>query len=210
MRVSPTAPKTPNIDPALLPTLLDYDRETGALTWRARPAEMFSHPCIAAAWNTKFAGTPALFKISSSGYRRGELGGRDIYAHRAIWAFVTGEWPTLQVDHIDRNPLNNRWNNLRLATSRQNLANRAKRPGSSSVFMGVCWSKRRQKWQATVSINDFSKSLGYFANPEDAARAYDAGAIEAHGEFASTNVKLGLLPLSDGSLPALFHSGGRP
>lgn len=91
------------------------------------------------------------------------------------------------VDHIDGNGLNNRRSNLRPATISQNGANRRKQAGTSSVFKGVCWNKRRKKWSATIRYDGKTRSLGYFVNEEDAARAYDAAALATWGEYARPN-----------------------
>lgn len=87
-------------------------------------------------------------------------------------------------DHIDRNSLNNQRNNLRIATSQQNVVNSPSRKNSISRFKGVTWDKSHNRWKARLG----SKYLGQFRSEKDAAAAYNIAAKELHGEFAYLNV----------------------
>lgn len=89
------------------------------------------------------------------------------------------------IDHIDHNGLNNQRNNLRFATSRQNQQSRRK--NQSSLYKGVTYREDRGSWRARIRIDGELISLGYYAAPEDAAKAYDVAAITHFGEFAFTN-----------------------
>ncbi|WP_295823189.1 AP2 domain-containing protein [uncultured Deinococcus sp.] len=97
-----------------------------------------------------------------------------------------------ELDHIDRNFLNNCAENLRVASRIENLRNRrafvsrGHRP-FSSAFKGVHFNQARQKWQASIWIDYKKYFLGRFATEEAAARAYDAAARERFGEFAYVN-----------------------
>ena len=94
----------------------------------------------------------------------------------------------LEVDHIDGNGLNNRRENLRLASHSQNLANQKRsRIGCSSKYRGVSWFKRTGIWIAQITVRYHHRGLGYFKDEKDAARAYDKAALEAFGEFAVLN-----------------------
>ena len=85
-----------------------------------------------------------------------------------------------QVDHIDRNPLNNSRQNLRLATHKQNARNRSKQRNNTSGVPGVHWNKRAQKWHAGIA----HKHLGLFATKKAAAEARKKAEREHWGEFA--------------------------
>ena len=157
--------------------------ETGDLTWRHRPFALRQ-------WNTQNAGKLALSCISR-GYRKGSINGVQVQAHRVIWAMMTGEWPSLQIDHVNGRKSDNRWTNLRLATSSQNAANTGARPGSSR-FKGVSWDASRSKWIATIRTeNSVKVNLGRFDLEADAAAAYDVAAAQMHGEFAVLNFPAG-------------------
>jgi hypothetical protein len=80
------------------------------------------------------------------------------------------------VDHINGNGLDNRRCNLRHVTSRQNAQNLHIR--KLSKYIGVSWYKQTKKWQAQIKINGKSKHLGYYANEEDAFRAYCKAVVD--------------------------------
>jgi hypothetical protein len=98
-----------------------------------------------------------------------------------------GVLPGQFVDHRDHNGLNNRRENLRIATHAQNQWNQIKtdRP-TTSRYKGV--RRTRFAWRPEISFNDKSLYLGSFRTEEAAARAYNAKALELFGEFASLNV----------------------
>ena len=109
-------------------------------------------------------------------------GGTALYLHRLLMNPPVG----LEVDHINRNGLDNRRSNLRIATRSQNNANR-KSKNVTSNYQGVCWSRRDKKWRANIQINRKKQSLGYFDSEIEAAKAYDKKAKELFGEFAILN-----------------------
>lgn len=92
-----------------------------------------------------------------------------------------------EIDHIDRDGLNNQRSNLRIATRSINMQNRAKFGGGR--FKGV--TKRRNGWVARIMHNYQSFHLGRFPSEEEAARAYDAAATQLYGSHAYTNFLTG-------------------
>jgi len=93
-----------------------------------------------------------------------------------------------QCDHINHDGLDNRRNNIRLATKQENNRNMSKsRSNKTSKYKGVYWHADRNKWRARIVINEKSKSLGYFINEKEAAKAYNNAATELFGEFAKLN-----------------------
>jgi hypothetical protein len=103
--------------------------------------------------------------------------------HREVCAVADDE----QVDHINRCKLDNRRANLRAATNRQNLGNMGLLRSNTSGFRGVSWRKRRQKWEASISVDGRNIFLGHFTDKAEAARAYDDAAKRSFGEFARLN-----------------------
>lgn len=90
------------------------------------------------------------------------------------------------VDHINGNGLDNRRENLRLATHSQNLRNSRVSVSSTSGYKGVHWIKRAQKWQAMITANGKRKYLGSFDTAEEAHAAYCAAANFYYGDFANS------------------------
>jgi hypothetical protein len=113
-----------------------------------------------------------------------------IHMHRAIWEMHNGPIPEgFEIDHINRNGLDNRLENLRLCTNSQNHANQYRRVPHSSVFKGVSWSKQRKQWHSRLGCQGKDIQIGFFDSEIEAARAYDAKARELFGDFAKTNFK---------------------
>lgn len=82
---------------------------------------------------------------------------------RVVYAWCTGAWPTDQIDHINRNPRDNRIHNLRDVTNRENCQNRAN---------FAHWLESRQGWQARIRIDGKLKYLGLHKTREEARQAY--------------------------------------
>lgn len=113
----------------------------------------------------------------------------------AMHAFIMNAKKGDIIDHVDGDGLNNTRANLRFCNQSGNSANRLMSSNNTSGYKGVAFHKRRKsnQWEARTKLNKKQIHIGYFSNPEDAARAYDAKAIELFGEFAKTNESLGLL-----------------
>lgn len=119
----------------------------------------------------------AIRNVSSKGTHRMEI------MHRVIMSAPKG----FVVDHINGDTMDNRKENLRLATVGQNAYNSKPQQGRSSKYKGVTFSKRYQKWKAQITARKSLKFLGYFADELEAARAYNKAAEELFGEFAWLN-----------------------
>lgn len=84
------------------------------------------------------------------------------------------------VDHINRNRFDNRLDNLRLCTTKQNMANQGVKRSNTTGYKGV--SKFREQYSAKIRINGEMTHLGLYDTPEDAALAYDYAARREFGE----------------------------
>lgn len=169
--------------------LLDYNPETGVLTWRARTPDMFTSTRRFSAevrcrnWNNRFAGKQAGTK-SDSDYSKVRIFGRNYQAHRVAYLLMTGGWPIYYVDHRNNGICTNNWDNLRVATHSQNMWNSKRRIDNTSGFKGVSFDKPLRKWRAQIYINSKQIYLGLFNTPEEAHEAYVAAAKHYFGEFA--------------------------
>lgn len=119
--------------------------------------------------------------------RKGESHPGPKTMHRVIMVRMVGELPkSYEVDHVNRNRLDNTRDNLRPCTKAQNMAHIASETYQrASRFRGV--SKRRNRWGAHITVDNKFKHLGLFATEEEAAAAYNHAARERWGEFAVLN-----------------------
>jgi hypothetical protein len=110
------------------------------------------------------------------------------YLHRILIAAPVGSF----VDHINGNTLDNRTENLRICSKKQNNFAKHRTPGSKySKYKGVVFKPERNAWSAQIGFDGRYIKSGYFRTPEEAAKEYDRLAVEKYGEFAVTNKMLG-------------------
>jgi hypothetical protein len=161
--------------------LFTYDYDTGILTRNALPISAFVNLQAWAAYN-KYAGRPCVaIRRPGEMYLCAAIDRRQRYmVHRIIWKMVTGKEPNV-IDHIDGDPTNNRFDNLRSCTLSQNHANQRQRhPGK---LKGCSWNKGA--WHCRMWVRGKCYYLGRFPTQEGAHAAYMAKARELNGEFAS-------------------------
>ena len=150
--------------------VLSYDPETGGFTWRASGSGR--RPDLR-------AGT-----ITSQGYLGIQVDRRLYLAHRLAFLWMTGAFPSHDVDHRDMDRLNNRWPNLREATRAQNMMNGRARSNNATGFKGVTFLKPLGRYQARIRVSGEQRYLGLFDTQEEAHAAYRAAAEKHFGEFA--------------------------
>lgn len=159
------------VDASQLRELFAYDPSTGAIHWKDGGAGRNTE---------KPAGSP-----NGDGYISIRFGGKNYRAHRVVWAIHFGDVPPgMQVDHINGNRSDNRVENLRLATNKQNSINSHVPVRTLSGFRGVYRRPNENKWRAQIKDGLKSVTLGYFHTPEEAHAAFCKAAVELHGEFA--------------------------
>lgn len=116
--------------------------------------------------------------IDREGYVIISLDYRDYRSHRLAYFYMTGEWPKTQIDHKDRNPQNNKWNNLRLSDNSKNSFNQKKKGKDRSLPKGV-WTQYGRFYASCGSIY-----LGSFNTIEEAELAHIKKAKELFGDHA--------------------------
>jgi hypothetical protein len=104
------------------------------------------------------------------------------FAHRLAFLYTTGRWPSDQIDHINGTRTDNRWSNLREATSRENNKNSGMKKNNKSGISGVYWNKEKNKWCGQVRGGSCGKKifLGYFGDIADACVAVKQARV-VHG-----------------------------
>lgn len=179
----------------LLNSLLSYDPETGILVWKGRPSSMFQTQRACSTWNARYAGRVCGVnnKVSATGARANvgvTIFDRKYVAHLVIMAMAGIDVPDgMQVDHIDRDPWNNRWANFRIATAAENTRNRASPKHSRQPWKGVRCGPRGNRWYPRAATASGAKvHLGSFGCPTAAAIAYDKYIISEYRQFAKTNI----------------------
>ncbi len=155
-----------------LSSLLDYNPDTGVFTWRVSRRGHVKAGDVAG-------------KVNSQGYCQIKVGGVSYMAHRLAWMFVNGQFPSEEIDHINRNPLDNRASNLREARRIENCRNVGGWSNKKSGLpQGVTYDKSRGKFMARASCNGVSKNLGRFDSAEEAGKAAKKARTEFYGVFA--------------------------
>ena len=151
-----------------LKSILHYSPETGLFT------RLVNRQCVR-------AGDIAGYQ-TEYGYIRIGIDGKNHRAHRLAWLYMTGSWPSEQIDHINGIRSDNRWENLREATHGQNKMNSLS-PLNKCGLKGV--TRNGNNWMAQIRVQKQRIYLGTFASKEDAHAAYCAAADKHFGDFAN-------------------------
>jgi hypothetical protein len=146
--------------------LLKYDPATGQWEWLVRRS---------GTWPGRKAGTP-----NGEGRIQIRIDGTKYYAARLAWLYMTGEWPTEVVDHINRVNNDDRWENLREASLSQNATNSDHWVSKHGLPRGV--HKVGRGFQSRISVDGKRVNLGFFTSPDEAHKAY-LKASEFRAEF---------------------------
>lgn len=175
--------------------LLDYDAATGQFTWladRTGKAKVGQR-----------AGT-----LQGNGAVAIGIDGKVYLAHRLAWLWTHGSWPRSGVDHINGNRSDNRLDNLRVATPKQNSGNRCLDKRNKSGYRGVSWHQGKQMWLAQVTVAGRAKSLGLYETAEEASEACQKAGIEEYGEFYQTRQNSHDIPDAKGmiTVPVRLHA----
>lgn len=115
-------------------------------------------------------------------YAKTNIGSKRIFMHRLILNAPTG----MDVDHKNKNGIDNSRANIRICSRTQNQANQNSR-GGTSKYKGVCWYSRERRWVSKIGFGGKKILLGYYKDEKEAARAYDIEAQKLYGDFAVLN-----------------------
>lgn len=159
----------------ILLELLDYDSETGILTWKERDRKWFRSSgkntslgnCTR--WNKRFAGKIAFNDMHKNGYKQGRILGGTYLAHRIIYLRHHGHLPT-EIDHINGIYDDNRICNLESSDRSKNMRNSKKPSHNKSGVIGVYYDKKLKKWASFIRIQKKQTRLGLFCDFEEAVK----------------------------------------
>lgn len=148
--------------------LFDYDETTGIFKNRTSR----SHNSLKGS---------VVGSFDKDGYVQIGIGKRKLKAHRMAWLYVYGEWPSLDIDHINGVRSDNRIANLRVVSKAQNQQNRlAVQKNNRTGYPGV--SVFQNYYRARIHVNGRELYLGLYKTPELAAEAY----LKAKGQHHQT------------------------
>jgi HNH endonuclease len=154
-----------------LKELLHYEPKTGRWTWRVYRAR-----------GARAGQEAGKVEVNKRNPRRmiGIDGVLYLASHLAV-LYMTGKWPKLVVDHRNRNSLDDRWENLRLATHSQDKGNQKRSACNTSGFKGVTLVKRLEHLDKPFAARIAGSHLGYFATAIEAHQAYLRAARKYYG-----------------------------
>lgn len=163
----------PTPSAAELHALFHYDPITGILIWKMRPPDTRENRTF----NTKYAGKQ-VGAVNTCGHRQVRVNGRLTTVHRIVWKMMTNADPTEQIDHINGEPDDNRWGNLRASTQWQNTWNLKTRSTNAIGFSCIYPMKTKRaaskKFRVLMQVDKKRKFIGDFYTLEEAKAAYDA------------------------------------
>lgn len=155
--------------------VLHYDPETGEFRWRVSRRNGVKAGDV--------AGT-----VTNYGYRQIRVDGRCYRASRLAFLYMTGEWPSHEIDHRDNDPSNDRWSNLREATGSQNQANKRRQINNTSGYKGVTYHRDCARWQAQIMVHGRMRYLGLYDTREEAFAVRCSASRRYHGDFANLGI----------------------
>jgi len=186
-----TLPK-PEPSVEILEELFDYNSLTGFVTNKYRPRKYFNTKNSYSTFNSHQVGKRS--GSEKDRFRRITLFGKPYPEHRLIWALYYKEWPPKEmvIDHINGDPFDNKIDNLRLVTHRENSMNRRLSCNNKSGVIGVHYYASREQWQAQITVKGKKINLGRFDNFDDAVKSRKDAEIkygfhENHGRDGVVN-----------------------
>jgi len=156
--------------------MFDYDHNTGFLHWKIKRK------------GTKGISSTA-GHVSRYGYLIVTINGECFKQHRLVWVYVTGKEPVEQIDHVNGNRADNRFENLRECTHQQNILNT---PGwrKKCTPKGVRKEKNcKSSYNARFMHNGIEFNVGNFPTESEAVAALTIAREKKHGNFANNGLR---------------------
>lgn len=122
--------------------------------------------------------------IDRFGYRKFQVNYKTMFVHRIVFAMHNGYFPEF-IDHVDGNKLNNKFENLRAATSSENNSNKKAMKTNKIGIKNVCWIKSNKRWRVQIVKNGKHCVSKDFADLELAMLVAVEGRDKFHGNFAN-------------------------
>ena len=142
---------------ARLHELFEYDQKSGQIFYRNSAPRVTKG--MRAGW------------LENTGYRRIRINGKAYLEHVIVWAMFYGEFPAMEIDHVNHIRTDNRIENLRHVSKIDNGRNQKLSNRSTTKICGVYWSKTFKKWQPQIRVDGKLISLGMFNDKIDAVAA---------------------------------------
>jgi hypothetical protein len=158
------------IDTELVRSLFDY--QDGCLVWKVNKG-------------TAIKGSKA--HANGNGYLAIKLFGQPYLEHRLIWVWH-GNQLNATIDHIDGNPLNNKIENLRMASHSENMRNTKMRSDNKSGVKGVSWCKTKRKWKVQLWFGNKQHYLGRYDSLDMAKHSVETARLKHHLNFANHGI----------------------
>ena len=137
-----------------LKEVLDFDTNTGIFIWKQKRGTKSKG---------SIAGSP-----QNKGYIQIMIDGQNYLAHRLAWFYFFGKWPKKQIDHINRNKIDNSINNLRDVDNSTNHHNVGIRKHNKSGVTGVYYSRKKNVWVSTIEFKTKKIYIGQYKTLEEA------------------------------------------
>jgi len=172
------AKKSPSWD---FKDMIDYDPDTGEFSWRYKFSPS-GRPLV---------GSPGW--VTNHGYVRVSTNGKEIQGHRLAYRMMVGDDVPkgMEIDHINGDRSDNRWQNLRVVSRTQNNMNARLRADNKSGVKGVYYDKSRGLWAAEIKMSGKRHALGRFGTLEEAKHARGMAEEELFGEFSYSKSRSG-------------------
>ena len=117
------------------------------------------------------------------------IDGKDYLSHRLAWLYTHGVFPTHNIDHINRDPSDNRIENLRDVEQKFNTRNQKVSKYNKSGYPGVYWNEPSKKWRAQIHLDNKCRHIGVFDSKSEAIKARQEAEI-ANGFTITIDIKL--------------------